>query len=148
MGNRAVITFDEKPTDNSVGVYLHWNGGPESVLAFVEAMDKLKVRDNSDKPYELARFVQIIGNYFGGTLSVGVGRLSELDCEGDNGLYSVTREKGVISIRQKGRSGHWYKLNLEKIREHPYWTKGNADNETILEQILLKNKMFLSTHTD
>lgn len=30
MGNRAVITTEEK----QIGVYLHWNGGRDSVQAF------------------------------------------------------------------------------------------------------------------
>ena len=38
MGNRAVVIFDDDPNvGSSLGVYLHWNGGPESVLAFMQA---------------------------------------------------------------------------------------------------------------
>ena len=32
MGNRAVLEFKD-----GTGIYLHWNGGPESVLAFLDA---------------------------------------------------------------------------------------------------------------
>ena len=69
MGNRAVVTVEGSAT----GVYLHWNGGEESVTAFLRAAKDLGVRGPvSDTSYFYARFVQIIGNYFGGTTSVGI----------------------------------------------------------------------------
>ena len=37
MGNRAVITFSGSRS-TGVGIYLHWNGGLESVLAFLDAV--------------------------------------------------------------------------------------------------------------
>lgn len=97
-----MITFDKKPTRQSLGIYLHWNGGPESVLAFLEAANEFRVRAGDD-PYQLARFVQIIGNYFGGTTSIGLDKLSKLDCDnGDNGVLRVSRAglEGAIEIHQ------------------------------------------------
>lgn len=139
MGNRAVITFDKQPTKNSVGIYLHWNGGPESVLAFLEAADKLNVRDDGDPSYQLARVVQIISNWFGGTLSVGVATLGNLDCENhDNGVYAVSRNGKGIEIRHSptGKLNLFGEpLDLAKLREHEYW-KGD---EPILESVLKKN---------
>jgi hypothetical protein len=87
MGNRAVITAQGSQS----GIYLHWNGGNESVRAFLRVAKDLGVRDPAGDPgYFLARTAQIIGNFFGGTTSVGVGALSELDCDnGDNGTYTV-----------------------------------------------------------
>ena len=36
MGNRAVITTQEYLTNpDTIGVYLHWNGGRDSVQAFL-----------------------------------------------------------------------------------------------------------------
>ena len=35
MGNRAVITTRENFNNDGVGVYLHWNGGRDSVQAFL-----------------------------------------------------------------------------------------------------------------
>ena len=40
----------------------------ESVYPFLEALDLYEVRDDSDPTYQLARFVQIVANFFGGTL--------------------------------------------------------------------------------
>ena len=140
MGNRAVITFDKKPTPNSLGIYLHWNGGPESVLAFLEAANQLNVRIGDDG-YEFARVVQIIANYFGGTTSIGVGQLKTLDCDnGNNGLFIVSRADGKISIRQSKHGDTLGRvLNIEKIKEHPYW-KPAEGSTSILGNILAANR--------
>ena len=40
--------------------------------------------------YGVARFAQIVGNFFGGSLSIGIGPCSKLGCDnGDNGVYVV-----------------------------------------------------------
>jgi hypothetical protein len=87
MGNRAVIQFGE--SKDALGIYLHWNGGEESVRAFLNAAKHYAVRDKDDS-YKIARLAQIIGNFFGGTTSVGVDLASNLDQDnGDNGTYIV-----------------------------------------------------------
>ena len=98
MGNRAVIAYipshEEVPTDleaasdaGIVGLYLHWNGGPESIQAFLTAAKRYGVRPDD---YGLARLTQIIGNYLGGTLSMGIGPIKSLDTDNfDNGTYLV-----------------------------------------------------------
>jgi len=100
MGNRAVITFEENPTPESIGVYLHFNGGPESVYTFLQALDHYHVRDNQDQEYQLARVVQIIANFLGGTISIGVGKLQRLDCTGNHGVYVVNRLNGKLKVRR------------------------------------------------
>lgn len=92
MGNRAVIAFQDGSLDhvqlNAPGIYLHWNGGPDSVTAFLDAAKELGVRCESE--YGAARLCQIIGNWFGGTLSIGVGICRNMDTDnGDNGTYVV-----------------------------------------------------------
>lgn len=87
MGNRAVVTVE----GSKVGVYLHWNGGEESVTAFLRAAKELQVRaPGGDTSYFYARFTQIVGNFFGGTTSVGIDALDRLDTDnGDNGTFIV-----------------------------------------------------------
>jgi hypothetical protein len=141
MGNRAVITFDKKPTKKSVGIYLHWNGGPESVLAFLEAANQFGVRDDTDQPYQLARFIQIIANYFGGTTSIGVGLLEDLDCDnGNNGVYRVSRKGGVITIDHNptGTLKTWITLEHAAIKKHQYWQPDDKGH-TIMTQVLENN---------
>lgn len=142
MGNRAVVTFDRKPSSRSIGVYLHWNGGPESILAFAEACDALGAW-SEDGDYLVARFVQIVGNFIGGTTSLGVGSLGELDCDnGDNGLFIATKENGKIALSQSidgSTTGPRKILDLAKVRKHPYWANGE-NGVSILDRIIAMNR--------
>jgi hypothetical protein len=90
MGNRAVITTEEK----KIGIYLHWNGGYDSVNAFLTYCKLRDFREPEDDNYGWARLCQVIGNYFGGDLSVGIDTLDCLDCKnGDNGVYIIKEWK-------------------------------------------------------
>ena len=92
MGNRAII----KPKNSDIGVYLHWNGGINSVTAFLEYC-KLKGYSNFGGEYSdgygMARFVQVVSNFFGGSDSIGiVSNVKEtVDyAKGlDNGIYVI-----------------------------------------------------------
>tara|TARA_R100001440_G_scaffold71484_1_gene94487 strand:+ start:281 stop:688 length:408 start_codon:yes stop_codon:yes gene_type:complete len=114
MGNRAVIAFVDdkgKKDKNSVGIYLHWNGGRDSVEGFLAYAKKQGVRGNADKTYCVARLAQIIGNTFGGTLSVGVGIVKNLDCNNyDNGVYWVKDFEIVDREYNKRAEQQEYKL--------------------------------------
>lgn len=86
MGNRAVITTNDK----RMGVYLHWNGGRDSVEAFLKYCELQGYRAPSDDCYGWARLCQVIGNFFGGGLSVGIDTYDRLDTDnGDNGVYII-----------------------------------------------------------
>ena len=67
MGNRSII----KPKDKNIGVYLHWNGGIDSVTAFLKYCELRRFR-SLDDTYGMARFCQVVGNFFGGSLSIGI----------------------------------------------------------------------------
>ena len=96
MGNRCVITTEENYAKCGVGVYLHWNGGRDSVAAFLQYC-KLKGYRAPDKDcYGWARLCQVIGNFFEGSSSVGIDTLDMLDCDnGDNGVY-LTRGWEIV----------------------------------------------------
>lgn len=82
MGNRAVLKFiDDKwqPT-----IYLHGNGERASVQAFLNVAKEQRLRADS---YGVARMCQIIGNFFGGNLSLGCSK--EATDNGDNGIYLI-----------------------------------------------------------
>lgn len=91
MGNRAVITTEENFKNDGIGVYLHWNGGRDSVEGFLEYCKRKGYRPlTSDPQYGFARLIQVIGNFFGGDCSLGVDKVSRLDCDNyDNGVYIV-----------------------------------------------------------
>ena len=98
MGNRAVIAFvnDKGEQDkNSVGIYLHWNGGRDSVEGFLQTAKDYGLRSGS---YGVARLTQIIANGLGGTLSLGVDMLKNLDCDNfDNGVYWVDQNFDIVN---------------------------------------------------
>lgn len=86
MGNRAVVIFeDDSNVGSSVGVYLHWNGGPESVLAFMQATKERCGR------IDFVGFVQTAANYFDYSgLNLYVGPVDTLDQDNDdNGTYHI-----------------------------------------------------------
>ena len=90
MGNRCVITTEENYEKGGVGVYLHWNGGRDSVNAFLTYC-KLKGYSSPEKDcYGWARLCQVIGNFFGGKLSIGIDYW-DAHCfnPGDNGVYII-----------------------------------------------------------
>lgn len=86
MGNKAVITTEAK----DLGVYLHWNGGRDSVEAFLLYCKIKGYRAPENDCYGWARLCQVIGNFFGGEYSVGIDRYDRLDTDnGDNGTYII-----------------------------------------------------------
>lgn len=94
MGNRAVITtsdaINEASNSSNIGVYLHWNGGRDSVEAFLTYCMLQGFREPEEDCYGWARLCQVIGNFFGGTLSLGIEKCCDLDCENwDNGVYII-----------------------------------------------------------
>lgn len=69
MGNRAIITTQER----KIGLYLHWNGGRDTVEPLLRYCELQGYRPPSSDSYGWARIRQVVGNFFGGTLSVGIG---------------------------------------------------------------------------
>ena len=90
MGNRAVITTRENFENNGIGVYLHWNGGRDSVEAFLKYCELKGYREPDKDNYGWARLCQVIGNFFGGSTSIGIDVVSNFDCDNfDNGVYII-----------------------------------------------------------
>lgn len=86
MGNRAVISTEDK----QIGVYLHWNGGRDSVEAFLTYCKLKGYRPPEQDDYGWARLCQIIGNFFGGDLSLGIDKFEKLHYDNlDNGTYII-----------------------------------------------------------
>lgn len=91
MGNRAVITWTkakEPVQSHDLGIYLHLNGGIENVSAFLKYCELKGYRTPDNDCYGYARICQVIGNFFGGSTSVGIDECRYLDCDnGENGTY-------------------------------------------------------------
>ena len=98
MGNRAVIAFDKFDTENGKGVYLHWNGGRDSVESFLEFVRT----DNTASIQETGVDKLLLAlNAFGLSVhEVTVEPLGRLDCDNyDNGVYVVDTQSWVITDR-------------------------------------------------
>ena len=116
MGNRAVITTEEE----KIGVYLHWNGGRDSVEGFLAVCKELDHRCPEDDCYGWARLCQVIANFMGGTTSIGISTLDKLDCDnGDNGMYIIKDWKIVGRKYHKGpeQKGYELKTMIEDIKK-------------------------------
>ena len=88
MGNRAVITTRKDLRD--IGIYLHWNGGRDSVTAFLLYCKIRGFRPPEQDNYGWAYLCTIIGNYFGDGLSIGIDVANKLDYDNwDNGIYII-----------------------------------------------------------
>ena len=145
MGNSAVIFFEDHVTNNAqnkyVGIYVHWNGSPESVYAYLEYMKEAGVRYN-DEAYARACFTQIVRNFFGGILSVGVEcyTLDEACNMGDNGVYVVkwrAPDYRVDRYKCNGVKFTQYEVDEEKVlaMKSAHWT--NTPN--IMDDLHKKN---------
>ena len=105
MGNRAVISTSTSP--EAIGIYLHWNGGRDSVEAFLKYCELKRYR-----PDDLARLAQVIGNYFGGTCSIEIDKNHNLDCDNwDNGMYIIKDWKIVDRKYMHGAEQTGYDLD-------------------------------------
>lgn len=92
MGNRGVITTrcTDASVSENIGVYLHWNGGRDSVEAFLNYCKLKGYRSPDNDNYGWARLCQVIGNFFGGETSIGIDTCKNLDCDNwDNGVYII-----------------------------------------------------------
>ena len=90
MGNRAIIQTRESYENEGIGVYLHWNGGYDSVSAFLKYCELKGYRTPDTDCYGWARLCQVIGNYLGGGLSLGIDTFSkDAGQYQDNGTYII-----------------------------------------------------------
>lgn len=105
MGNRAILKA--KGNDNK-GVYLHWNGGRDSIEAFLKYCE-LRGFPGFEDSYGMARFVQVVSNFFGADgLSIGI--TDHVESAGDNGVYVIEGWKIVDRIDFNGVEQKKYDL--------------------------------------
>ena len=130
MGNRAVITASTTKT-TGVGIYVHWNGGLESVLAFLHVAKERGYRDPTNDPaYGMARLCGLVCEFFGLKLDtcVGIGQLKELNCNnGDNGVYVIGAD---WTIQRRWGSGSRQEKMLESLT-----TAQRENYDTIVKQL-------------
>lgn len=115
MGNCAIITTPER----KVGLYLHWNGGRDTVEPLLRYCELQGYRAPNHDTYGWARLCQVVGNFFGGSTSVGIGRYTtdgQMD-PGDNGIYVIDGWKIVERLRAK-YDENWDCVGCRPIEPH------------------------------
>lgn len=94
MGNRAVITSTKK----DLAVYLHWNGGRDTVEPLLDYCRMHGYHSPAVCSYGYARICQVMGNFFGGSNCIGLSVYThdrEMD-PGDNGIYVVDENWNIV----------------------------------------------------
>ena len=92
MGNRAVVVWTDQNgnyTDNSTGIYLHWNGGRDSIEAFLAYCEMKGYENPTEDPIGYERFTKVVRGFFGSArTTVETAPISQLDTDNyDNGMY-------------------------------------------------------------
>ena len=96
MGNRCVITTPNR----EIGCYMHWNGGHDTIEPLLEYCRLKGYRPPESDDYGWARLCQVLGNFFGGTMCIGIGPYSDdehMD-PGDNGIHVIEGWKIVDRV--------------------------------------------------
>jgi len=90
MGNRAVIQMQGQ----GAGIYLHNNGGYDTIAPLLHVAKEYGIRGDD---YGIARLAQMLGNFFGGILSIGVAPIENLDTNNlDNGTYVIDEKFNIV----------------------------------------------------
>ena len=141
MGNSAVIGWHDQDgnfSEESIGVYLHWNGGRDSVEAFLAYCEIMGFRSPSfDSQYGVARFVQVVANWFGEDgLSIGVDKIANLDTDNwDNGLY-ICKDWRIVDRKYAHGEQLEYSL-IEFIHDiNKKQTEGMRKDEKKLDEMI------------
>lgn len=115
MGNRAIIQTRESYEKEGIGVYLHWNGGRDSVEAFLKYCELKGYRPPDEDCYGWARLCQVIGNFFGGSTSIGIDNFTKDAGEWqDNGTYII---EGWKIVGRKCWDDAWNEQNEYDLTE-------------------------------
>lgn len=112
MGNRAVI----KGKGSDLGVYVHWNGGYESVLVFTQYCKLKGYRSPETDDYGVARLVQVIANFFGGSTSIGVWNMKDETVMTPHRVGEYWLDNGVYEIENWEIVAHW---NSDLVQDDP-----------------------------
>lgn len=137
MGNRAIVTIEDKEEyTHPIALYLHWNGGLESVLAFIEYTNTLFTNTNSIYDYH-TRLCQVLRNFFpDGYCIYAHPQENAKDFTCDNGHFHFRIQSRVALISHNGIRDRDYLADLIKqARNHEYWKSDHTIFDSIKENM-------------
>jgi hypothetical protein len=96
MGNRAVITASTAP--NAPCIYLHWNGGRDSVEGFLQAAKNLSIKGTEPESFD--RLANLLARHFfncevGHTVYRQEYKNADAD-NWDNGVYVIDENFNIV----------------------------------------------------
>jgi len=117
VGNRCVITTDENLGQKSIGLYMHWEGNPEAVEAFLWYCNLADYRPPEFDNSGWGGLAQVYGNYAASS-AAGISTLDDLDLQGDNGVYIIKDWKIVQHVKVGFVGNTWEEIlsNWEDIK--------------------------------
>lgn len=143
MGNRAIILSkndmlaDGKINPNQIGVYLHWNGGRDSVSAFLKYCKLKGYRSPSTDCYGWACLCNVISNFFGDGMSLGIDIASRLDCDNyDNGVYIIDRWEIVGRLYNHGTEQANYNVDSFVLELNERMPEQSRIDTCVLKELL------------
>jgi hypothetical protein len=133
MGNRAMITLEDATgAQHPVALYVHWNGGLESVLAFMEYTWDMFPCGRSDMFTFHARLCQVIGNFFPNGMSLyGHPVSAAAGYAENNGRFHF--RVGTDGLTLLARADE-----IPAARLHAYWTNPHTIHDTIRQAMPTK----------
>ncbi len=122
MGNRACVVFtNTDESEISPVVYLHWNGGAESIYIYLDEMERRKC---GRVDYAAARFAHVVADHFdaeaAGSSSLGVfNGPRSINAEALSSYANMADDNGVFVVYLEGktRSVRRFMLDGEVCRE-------------------------------
>lgn len=143
MGNRAVILnkndmlTDGKINPNQIGVYLHWNGGRDSIESFLKYCKLKGYRSPSTDCYGWACLCNVISNFFGDGMSLGIDIASRLDCDNhDNGVYIIDRWEIVGRLYNRSVEQSNYDVDSFVLELNERMPEQNRMDARVLKELL------------
>ena len=161
MGNRALI----KGKGSGLALYVHWNGGYESVYPVTQYCKLKGYRSPASDSYGLARLCQVYTNFFGGTMSVGIEPIERCitpniakEYSMDNGVYEIDKDWNICNhwgwrgeeVNDTPIGSEYLKLFMLKLDEcMPEHDRLGKDlimaDEVPVEELKIGDKVFVET---
>ena len=106
MSNSGIIVFED---NKELGLYLHWNGGRDSVEAFLKYCKLTKKTGGFQ--YGMLPLAQVIKNW---SIELGNIIINPFNYNSDNGIYIVDKKWNIID-RKKFNGIEQNEYNLEEF---------------------------------